>query len=141
MGTYRYEVRTAASPERAFDLWTNLDRMREWVGGVTKVTDVRGPLTVAGTTYVAWFGSMRSPTTVLEVERPRIYRTRFGNRILKGENRTTFEADGTGTIIREEFRTDGIVAAVFARIFASGSYKGSFQGELNAFARLAEQEP
>lgn len=141
MSVYRYEARTAASPERVFDLWTNLDRMHEWVGGVTKVTDVSDPLTVAGTTYSVWFGRMRSPTTVLEVERPRLYRSRFGNRILKGENVATFEPDGTGTIIRQEMHTEGIVAAIFARIFGSGSYRGSFQGELNAFAKLAEREP
>jgi Polyketide cyclase / dehydrase and lipid transport. len=141
MSVYRYEARTAASPERAFGLWTNLDRMHEWVGGVTKVTDVSGPLTVAGTTYSVWFGRMRSPTSVLEVERPRLYRSRFGNMILKGENVAMFEPDGTGTIIRQEMRTEGIIAAIFARIFASGSYRGSFQGELNAFAKLAEREP
>lgn len=55
MGAYRFEVRTAASPERAFDLWTNLDRMRDWVGGVTRVTDVSGPVDRAGTTYTVWF--------------------------------------------------------------------------------------
>lgn len=66
MGVYRFEVRTAASPERAFDLWTNLERMKEWVGG--------------------------------------------------------------------------LVAAIFGRIFAGGSYRGSFQGELNAFAELAARE-
>ncbi len=27
------------------------------------------------------------------------------------------------------------------RTFAGGSYRGSFQGELNAFAKLAEREP
>lgn len=140
MGVYRYEVRTAASPERAFDLWTNLDRMREWVGGVSKVTDVSGPVAAAGTTYTVWFGGMRSRTTVLEAERPHRFRSRFGNLILRGENLATFEPDGTGTIIRQEMRTHGIVSAVFARIFASGSYRGSFQGELNAFAELAAHE-
>ena len=140
VGTYRYQVRTAAPPDRVFDLWINLDRMHEWVDGVTKVTDLSGPVAVAGTTYSVWFGGMRSRTRVLEVDRPRHFRTRFGNRILKGENATTFEADGTGTIIREEFRTEGIVAAFFARIFGSGSYRGSFQGELNAFAELAARE-
>lgn len=140
MGVYRFEVRTAASPERAFDLWTNLDRMKEWVGGVTKVTDVTGPVDRAGTTYTVWFGRMKSRTTVLEAERPRIFRSRFGNLILKGSNVATFEPDGTGTRIRQEMRTDGIVAAIFGRIFAGGSYRGSFQGELNAFAELAARE-
>ncbi|MEO5703753.1 MAG: SRPBCC family protein [Candidatus Limnocylindrales bacterium] len=141
MGVYRFETRTAASPEHAFDLWTNLDRMAEWVGGVTKVTDVSGPVDRAGTTYTVWFGRMKSPTQVLEAARPRLLRTRFGSMILKGENAATFEPDGTGTIIRQEMRTHGLISGLSARIFASGSYKGSFQGELDAFARLAEQEP
>jgi uncharacterized protein YndB with AHSA1/START domain len=139
MGTYRFATRTAASPERAFDLWTNLDRMKEWVGGVTKVTDVSGPAGRAGTTYTVWFGGMKSRTTVLEAERPRLLRSRFGNLILKGENLATFEPDGSGTLIRQEMRTRGLISAVFGRIFASGSYRGSFQGELDAFARLAEE--
>ena len=141
MGVYRFETRTTASPERAFDLWTNLGRMKEWVGGVTAVTDVSGPIDVRGTTYTVWFGRMKSPTEVLEVERPRVFRSRFGNVILRGENVATFEPDGDGTRIRQEMRTHGLISAIFARIFASGSYKGSFQGELEAFARLAEREP
>ena len=139
MATYRFETRTAASPARAFALWTDLDRMKEWVGGVTKVTDISGPVDRAGTTYVVWFGGMKSRTEVLEAERPHRFRTRFGNLILKGENTATFDPDGDGTLIRQEFRTRGLVTAIFARLFASGSYRGSFQGELEAFARLAER--
>lgn len=140
MGVYRFETRTTAPPERVFALWTNLARMKEWVGGVTKVTDVSGPVDRAGTTYTVWFGGMHSRTEVLEADPPRLFRTRFGNLILRGENATTFEPDGSGTLIRQEFRTKGFITAIFARIFASGSYRGSFQGELNAFARLAERD-
>jgi uncharacterized protein YndB with AHSA1/START domain len=141
VGTYRFEARTAASPERAFDLWTNLDRMADWVGGVTRVTDVSGPVAEVGTTYTVWFGGVQSRTTVLEAERPRRFRSRFGSMILKGENAVSFEPEGTGTLIRQEMRTRGIISAITGRIFASGSYRGSFQGELEAFARLAERVP
>jgi uncharacterized protein YndB with AHSA1/START domain len=140
MSTYRFTVHIAAPPDRVFDLWTNLDRMKEWVGGVTKVTDVSGPLDRAGTRYTVWFGGMRSPTEVLEVERPRMIRTRFGNRVLRGETVATFEPDGAGTRLTQEFRTEGLISAVIARIFATGSYRGSFRGELDTFARLAEGE-
>ena len=75
---------------------------------------------------------MRSPTEVLEVERPRHIRTRFGNLILKGESDVTFAPEGDGTRLTQAFRTRGIVAAIFARIFAAGSYAGSFQGELRS---------
>jgi hypothetical protein len=141
MGVYRFETRTSASPDHAFDLWTNLERMKDWVGGVTKVTDVSGPPGEAGTTYTVWFGRMKSRTTVLEAERPRLFRSRFGNLILKGENVATFEPDGAGTVIRQTMQTHGLISAIFARIFASGSYRGSFQGELEAFARIAERVP
>jgi uncharacterized protein YndB with AHSA1/START domain len=130
----------AAPPELVFELWTDLELMKQWVGGVTKITDVSGSVDRAGTTYTTWFGSMASRTEVLEAERPRLFHTRFGNRLLKGENRTVIEPEDGGTRLTQEFRTTGLVAAIFARIFAAGSYKGSFQGELNEFARIAERE-
>jgi uncharacterized protein YndB with AHSA1/START domain len=138
MSTYRFSVDIAASPDQVFDLWTDLDRMKEWVGGVTKVTNVSGPLDRAGTTYTVWFGGMKSPTTVLEAERPRRIRTRFGNRVLRGETEVSIEPSGGGTRLTQEFRTEGVIPALMARIFATGSYRGSFRGELAAFAKLVE---
>ena len=140
MPTHHLTAFSAAPPERVFDLWTNLDRMKEWVGGVTKVTDVTGPVDRAGTRYIVWFGPVKSPTEVLEVERPRRFRTRFGSWILRGVNSTTFEPEGDGTRIVEEMRTEGWVSAITSRLFALGSYKGSYQGELNEFAKLAEMD-
>jgi uncharacterized protein YndB with AHSA1/START domain len=140
MGTHRLSVHVAAPPERVFDLWTDLDRMKEWVGGVTRVTDVTGPVDRAGTRYTVWFGGMRSQTEVLEAERPRFFRTRFGNSILRGEASARFEPESAGTRVDQEFRTQGFISAIAAWIFSRGSYQGSFQGELNAFARIAERE-
>ena len=140
MPTHRLPVYTAAPPERVFDLWIDLERMKEWVGGVTKVTDISGPVDRAGTTYITWFGAMRSPTVVLEADRPRRFSTRFGNWILRGTNTTTFEPEGDGTRITEVMQTQGIVSAITSRLFSMGSYKGSYQGELNDFARLAERD-
>lgn len=120
-----------------------MDRPRpdaEWVGGVTKVTDRTGPIDQAGTRYTVWFGRMTSPTEVIDVERPRTFHTRFGNRVLRGESGVTLEPDDGGTLLTQRFRTDGLIPALMARIFAAGSYKGSFRGELEAFARIAERE-
>jgi uncharacterized protein YndB with AHSA1/START domain len=140
MATHRMTAFAAALPERVFDLWINLDRMKEWVGGVTKVTDVTGPVDQVGTTYVVWFGPVKSPTEVLEADRPRRLTTRFGNWILRGVNTTTFVPEGDGTRIVEEMRTEGWVSEITSRLFALGSGKGSYQGELNEFAKLAERE-
>jgi uncharacterized protein YndB with AHSA1/START domain len=140
MPTHRLTAFAAAPRERVFDLWTDLDRMKEWVGGVTKVTDVTGPVDHVGTRYVVWFGPVKSPTEVLEAERPNRFKTRFGSWILRGTNSTTFEPEGGGTRITEEFVTEGWVSAVTSRLFGMGSYKGSYQGELNEFAKLAERE-
>jgi uncharacterized protein YndB with AHSA1/START domain len=134
---YRFTIHVAAPIEVVFDLWTNLDRMREWVGGVSGVTGLTGPVDQVGTRYTVHFGRMQSPTEVIEAERPRIFATRFGNAILRGTNRTVFEAEAGGTRVTETFQTIGLVSAISARIFAAGSYRGSFQGELEAFGRLA----
>lgn len=130
----------AAPPEHVFDRWTDLDRLADWTGGVTRVTDRVGSLDEAGARYTVWFGRMASPTTVIEVERPRHFRTRFGNLILKGESDAMFTPEGDGTRIQQVIRTRGLVSAVFGRIFATGSYHGSFRGELEQFRVLVENE-
>lgn len=140
MARYRFSIHVAAPPERVFALWTDLERMGEWVGGVTGVTDVSGPADRAGTTYVVQFGRMRSPTEVLEAERPRTFATRFGNWLLRGESRATFEPEGDGTRLTQEFETVGRISALSAWLFSRGSYEGSFRGELQKFGRIAERE-
>ena len=114
--------------------------MGEWVGGVTGVTDVSGPVDRAGTTYVVHFGPMKSPTEILEVAPPRRFATKFGNWLLRGRSSATFEPDGDGTRVTQEFETVGWIPAVSSWIFSRGSYEGSFRGELEKFARIAERE-
>jgi uncharacterized protein YndB with AHSA1/START domain len=131
---------SAAPPERVFALWIDLERMKEWVGGVTRVSDITGPVDQVGTRYVVWFGPVKSPTVVLDADRPRRLSTRFGSWILRGTNTTTFEPEGEGTRITEVMQTEGWVSVITSRLFSLGSHKGSYQGELNDFARLAERE-
>ena len=99
-----------------------------------------GPVNAAGTHYTAWFGRMGSPSEILQVDRPKLRRTRFGSWLLRGMEQATFEDQGDGTRLTQELWTRGIISAVMARIFAFGSYKGSFRGELKSFARVAERE-
>jgi uncharacterized protein YndB with AHSA1/START domain len=137
MGRYAYTIRVDAPPAAVFALWTDVDRMAEWVGGVTRVGRPSGPIDVVGTRYSVWFGGMRSDAEVIEAERPHRFATRFGSRILRGTTRATFVADGDGTVLTQEFETEGAIAAVAAWIFGHGSYRGGFRGELEAFAALA----
>jgi uncharacterized protein YndB with AHSA1/START domain len=137
---YTITSHVGAPPDQVFELWTNLERMGEWVGGVTGVTDVSGPIDQVGTTYVVHFGPMTSPTQVLEVERPRSFATKFGNWMLRGRSSATFDPDGAGTRITQTFETVGLIPAISSWIFSRGSYEGSFRGELEKFARIAERE-
>jgi uncharacterized protein YndB with AHSA1/START domain len=140
LSTYVFTIFVAAPPERAFNLWIDLDRMPEWVGGVSKVADVTGPVDRAGTSHTVWFGRIPSRTELLEVERPNRIRTRFGNWLLHGTNEATFQPQDGGTQLTLRFEPEGIVSAILARVFATGSCRGSFRGELATFARLAEAE-
>jgi hypothetical protein len=140
VGHHRFVVQVMAPREQVFDLWTDLDRAHEWIEGLTRITDVTGPVTTAGTRYTVWFGRLRSPTEVLQVDRPRLFRTRFGSWLLLGVEQATFEDQGPGTRLTQEFWINGIISGVVGRIWAFGSYRGSFRGELNSFVRLAERE-
>jgi uncharacterized protein YndB with AHSA1/START domain len=140
MPHYAFSTHVAAPREHVFGLWTNLERMGEWVGGVTGVTDVSGPVNLAGTRYVVHFGPMKSPTQVIEADPPRRFSTRFGNFVMRGRSTAIFEVDGDGTCVTQEFETIGLVSAISSWIFSRGSYEGSFRGELEKFARLAEHE-
>jgi uncharacterized protein YndB with AHSA1/START domain len=42
VGRYRFTQEIAAPPEVVYELWTDIDRLHEWTGGVTRVTDVTG---------------------------------------------------------------------------------------------------
>ena len=140
MAHYTISTHVVAPPEQVFALWTDLDRMGEWVGGVTGVTDVSGPVDQVGTTYIVHFGAMKSPTEILEVERPRRFATRFGNWLLSGRSSATFQSDGDGTLVTQAFETVGLISAISSWIFSRGSYEGSFRGELEKFARIVERE-
>lgn len=140
MARYSFTVHVDAPPEVVFDLWTNLSRMGEWVGGVTGVSDVSGPVDRAGTTYVVHFGPVKSPTEVVEAERPGRFVTRFGNWLLRGRSSATFDSEGEGTRLTQELETVGRISAISSWIFSRGSYEGSFRGELQKFARIAEHE-
>ena len=140
MANYTISTHVDAPPEHVFTLWIDLERMGEWVGGVTGVSDVSGPVDRVGTTYVVHFGPVKSPTEVLEVDRPRRFATRFGSWILRGRSSATFEPEGHGTRITQTFETVGLISAISSWIFSRGSYEGSFRGELEKFARLAERE-
>jgi uncharacterized protein YndB with AHSA1/START domain len=61
MGHYRFTVDIAAPPELVWDLWTNLDRIQEWVEGISKVTDREGPPGHAGSRYHAVVRVARQP--------------------------------------------------------------------------------
>lgn len=140
MAHYTFSIHIDAPPERVFALWTNLQRMSEWVGGVTGVTAISGRVDRVGTTYVVHFGPVKSPTEVLEAEPPRRFATRFGSWILRGKSRATFEPDGGGTRVTQEFETLGWMSAISSWVFSRGSYEGSFRGELVKFGRIAERE-
>ena len=85
---------------------------------------------------------VRSPhyNEVIEARRPTVFATRFGNAILRGTNRTTFEPEGRGTRLRQEFVTQGVIPAIAGWIFSLGSYRGSFRGEVEHFALIASAQ-
>jgi uncharacterized protein YndB with AHSA1/START domain len=144
VGRYTYSIEIDAPRELVFNLWTDLELMKKWVGGVTAVSEPTGPIDQAGTTYDIHFGRFASNTEVLEAVRPRLYATRSGTFWMKLTNRGTFEPSGPGGTQTKLTQTIHVVGSPLSRafgwIFGHGSYRGSFLGELRHFGRIAEAE-
>ena len=105
--------------------WTNLRAHGcRWVGGVTDVTGVSGPVDQVGTTYVVPRPG-QEPAEILEVDPPRRFATKFGGWVLRGRSVAPFEPDGDGTRVTQEFDTVGRISAISSWIFSRGSYEGS----------------
>ena len=51
-----------------------------------------------------------------------------------------FEPEGAGSRVTLQVRTEGLLPGIAGRLLATGSYRGSFRGQLRSFARLAERE-
>jgi uncharacterized protein YndB with AHSA1/START domain len=143
MGRYHYTVDVDAPQQLVYELWTDLDLMKTWVGGVSSVSAPSGPMDQPGTHYTVFFGKAGSRTEILEVEPPRLFMTRFGTAWLRGTNRSEFlpaGQHGERTSITQTFVTEGFLPGIFGWIFGHGSYRGSFLGELRHFGRIAEAE-
>lgn len=140
MARFEFSQSIDAPPALVFDLWTNLDRAHEWLVGMSKVTDVTGPLDRPGSRYVMWFSGRPAPFEVEAVERPHRIRTRIDGGLFRGTMEARFEAEGDGTRLTEWFEPAGFGHALAAWIFSKGSWRGSFRGELKTFKRIAERE-
>lgn len=139
-------------------LWANLDRVTEWMAGATRVSDVTGrpgrtdftlpghtlPLVIApGSRYTLWFGRRPFRIEVLplhDVRATTAYRTRVDGAVRGGETFVRFEPQGGGSRVTLEVRTEGLLPGIAGRLLATGSYRGSFRGQLHSFARFAERE-
>lgn len=141
MAQHSFEVDIAAPPERAYDVWVDAERSVEWTQGLTRVSDISGLPGQAGTRYSAWFGRTRAAVEVTVGDRPRRYAWRVRLGPLAAEFDTRFERSGSGTRMTETVRTRGPLGWLWNRVLSTGSYRGSFRGELRAFARIVEDEP
>ena len=136
---HTFTIGIAAPVDVVFDLWTNLERMREWTGGVTKVTGPTGPMDRVGTRYSVWFGGMESRTEVIDAERPK----RFGTRREPDPARHEHHLVRTGRHRHDPdpgVRDRGPRRRVHGPDFRPRVVQGQLRGELEAFRRIAETE-
>lgn len=140
MSRYVFSVDVAAPRGAAFDLWVNVDRMPEWTEGLTRTTDLSGQPGQAGTHYTVSFGRSAGSVETLAAERPRSVTWRVKAGRLTAEISAAFEADGAMTRMTETITTSGVLGWVWARVLATGSFRGSFRGELMRFAEICERD-
>lgn len=140
MAEHSFMVDVGAPPEQVFDTWVDPRRSLEWTEGMSAVSDIAGPPGRAGTRYRAGFGRAVATVEVLVGDRPRRYAWRVDLGPLSAEFDTRFERTPAGTRMTETVRTRGLLGWAWNRILSTGSYRGSFRGELRAFAEICERD-
>lgn len=140
MAQHTFRIDIAAPPETVYDIWSDPARSPEWTEGLTKVTDISGPVGRAGTSYTAWFGRAGARVDVIAGDRPRRYAWRVRLGPIAAEFDSSFEPSTSGTTMTETVRTAGPVAWLWNRVLSTGTYRGSFRGELREFSRICERE-
>ena len=158
MRTHRFTVHANLAPVDALFLWADLDRVTEWMEGVTRVSDIigrpdrpgftlpgrRSPLVlVPGSRYVLWYrlGPARLEVLPLEdAQAPLGHRTHVSGRFRRGEVRVEFEAEDGGSRVTMSVRTESLLPSIAGRLLTAGFYRGSFRSQLRSFARVAERE-
>lgn len=74
-----------------------MPRAHEWIEGLTRITDVTGRVTRRGRAIPRGSAPMRSPSAVLQVDRPNLVRTRFGVLVQPGRCTASVASLAEGT--------------------------------------------
>src|SRR4029079_10222990 len=138
MSTHQFSITTPLAPTAALMLWADLDRVTEWMTGVTRVSDAAGrperpdftlpgascPLVaLPGSRYTLWFGGRPVRIEVLspaEGQAGTVYRTRVSGPVRRGESLVRFDPDPDGSRVIHEVRTEGLLPGVAGRLLAIG---------------------
>ena len=146
MGHISRTIHVEATPEQAFDLFTDPERFREWMVPASEVKDITGtPGTVGfGWTTASTFAGrkMESHMSATAVERPRSFvlkSTGSGTGTVRGR----FEpaADGTDLTVEAEYAMPlGFIGGAADKLFFEKSYADSWDTSLAKFKALVEAE-
>jgi carbon monoxide dehydrogenase subunit G len=146
MGHISRTIHVEATPEQAFDLMANPERLREWQVPAAEVKDITGtPGTVGlGWTTVSSFAGrkMEGHMSVTAVERPRSFEAK-GTGSFAATLRGRFEpaAGGTDVTLENEYEMPlGFIGDAADKLFFEKSFAESWDKSLAKFKALVEAE-
>jgi carbon monoxide dehydrogenase subunit G len=146
MGHISRTIHVEATPEQAFDLMSNPERLREWQVPAAEVKDITGtPGTVGlGWTTVSSFAGrkMEGHMSVTAGERPRSFEAK-GTGSFAATLRGRFEpaAGGTDVTLENEYEMPlGFIGDAADKLFFEKSFAESWDKSLAKFKALVEAE-
>jgi hypothetical protein len=146
MATYRCEQRINASPERCYEVFTDLDMASQTIDEIQDVKWVKGDRFEPGARFACtrvMFGKPHTEEMTVEVAEP-------GRRYVLGsdscgsrfETTYTFEPDGDGTMVRQTMactpRTLGARLMTPMSWMMSGAIKKTLRSDMNQLRRACE---
>lgn len=144
MESYQFTTHIGAPPERVFELYTDVHRIKEWQPGVRAVTGVTGPLDQVGARYTLVVGPWpaRSRVEITRVQRPVLHEERVRALGIKATVTARFAPAQGGTDLTFEwsFRVPWWMGGRLLERFITRDGGKTSRLEIGLLKQLAEKE-
>lgn len=128
-----HSIKTKATPESVWELWSNIKTWNTWDHGIEN-SEIEGAFMEGASGWLKPKGGPRVKFKILRAEKNRVFHDRSSLPLTSLDFIHTLERDGDYTIVTQRVEMTGLLTFIFAKVIGSGIKKDM----PSAMAKLVE---
>ena len=129
----QHSIKTKASPESIWALWSDINTWKTWDHGIEN-GEIKGPFIEGANGWLKPKGGPKVKFKILRAEKNKIFHNRSSLPLTSLDFIHTLERDGDYTIVTQRVEMTGLLTFIFAKVIGSGIKKDM----PSAMAKLVE---